>query len=86
MRDVLTEQEAREKWCPLVRVGNEAGCNRSSNDFGATALCIGKKCMAWRKVDQIGIGPDDKKRDRDLDGRTTWVDRGFCGAFGGPVA
>jgi hypothetical protein len=41
--------------------------------------------MAWRKVDQIGIGPNGEKRDRDMDGRTRWVDRGYCGAFGNPT-
>jgi len=82
MKNLATDAEARKKWCPLVRVGNEAGCNRSSNDFGATAYCIASACMAWRKVDQIGIGPNGEKRDRDMDGRTTWTDRGYCGAFG----
>lgn len=48
MRDTMTEPEARKKWCPLTRVGNEAGCNRSHNDFGSTAFCIGSACMAWR--------------------------------------
>lgn len=47
--------------------------------------CVGSKCMAWRKHDQIGIGPDGKKRDRDMDGRTKWIDRGYCGLAGNPA-
>jgi hypothetical protein len=38
--------------------------------------------MAWRKSGQIGIGPNGERRTRDMDGRTQWVDRGYCGAFG----
>jgi hypothetical protein len=45
---MLTETEAKTKWCPLVRAGREAGCNRSDVDFGASAYCIGNACMAWR--------------------------------------
>lgn len=44
-----TEDQAREKWCPLVRAGNEAGCNRNwvAGD-GRLDGCIGSACMAWR--------------------------------------
>ncbi len=71
---MITETEARKKWCPLVRVGNEAGCNRSHNDFGATAHCIGSACMAWRE------GIWDHQRNLKPEDRTPGV--GYCGAFG----
>ena len=71
---MLTEKEARTRWCPLVRVGNEAGCNRSSNDFGATAHCIGSACMAWR------TGVFAHQRNLPEQDRTPEV--GYCGAFG----
>ncbi len=58
--------------------------NRGYQMGGAlhNCMCIATACMAWRKHDQIGIGPNGEKRDRDMDGRTRWVDRGFCGLAG----
>lgn len=82
----LTEDEAKKKWCPLARARNGyAAVNRDRGDPYVDCLCIASACMAWRKVDQIGIGPNGEKRDRDMDGRTRWIDRGYCGAFGNPV-
>jgi hypothetical protein len=75
---MFTEQEAKTKRC----CGPE-GCGVYPVAMGTSEkymrFCIGSMCMAWRKVDQIGIGPNGEKRDRDLDGRTRWVDRGYCG-------
>lgn len=39
----MTEEEAKTKWCPMVRAGNDAGCNRKD----ATDKCIGTDCMMW---------------------------------------
>jgi hypothetical protein len=71
IKNLITEQQiaTSRMQCPLVSRGN-------------WVQCIGSQCMAWRKVDQVGIGPNGEKRDRDMDGRTQWVDRGYCGAFG----
>ena len=78
----MTEDEAKTKWCPFQRQSEQGvggSYNRPTNGgFG----CIASDCMAWRKLDQIGIGPNGEKRDRDLDGRTRWVDRGYCGLAG----
>lgn len=90
---MLTEAEAKTKWCPYANVyvpynSTGAAGNRGLSDSSAVqackdqALCIASACMAWRKVDQIGIGPNGEKSDRDMDVRTRWVDRGYCGAFG----
>jgi hypothetical protein len=86
----ITEEEAKRKWCPLARAGDNhdsrrVGVNRCGNAADMDCFCIASACMAWRKADQIGIGPNGEKRDRDMDGRTRWVDRGYCGAFGSPV-
>lgn len=93
---IWTEDEAKKKWCPMVRqlgtlekfkdgaVVSMGSQNRGYQMGGAldNCMCISSACMMWRKVDQIGIGPNGEKRDRDLDGRTRWVDRGYCGLAG----
>ena len=39
----MTEEEAREKWCPMARVhGMESAGNRIDH-----ANCIASGCMAW---------------------------------------
>lgn len=60
---MLTEDEARRKWCPLARcvtvhadgetmAGNQPPRNRlvlkNSDDFKAQGSCIASKCMMWR--------------------------------------
>jgi hypothetical protein len=88
---MATEEEAKTRWCPLARANSSrdeaqgVSINRNGNKADIDCFCIASACMAWRKVDQIGIGPNGEKRDRDMDGRTRWVDRGYCGAFGNPV-
>jgi len=80
---LFTEREASNKWCPLVRSApNGSNADADGGRRLEGNCCIASRCMAWRMVGQIGIGPNGEKRDRDLDGRTQWVDRGFCGAFG----
>jgi hypothetical protein len=48
----MTEQEAKRKWCPLVRVfetkDGEQWNNRPDSGFVSDAYCIGSACMAWR--------------------------------------
>lgn len=75
---LVTEKEAIDRRC----CGPE-GCGTRLAVSGTSEMhfryCVGPKCMAWQKHDQIGIGPNGEKRDHDLDGRTMWVDRGYCG-------
>ena len=33
----MTEEEAKQKWCPMMRQGDRIG------------TCIGSDCMMWRK-------------------------------------
>ena len=72
-----------------LRCCGPADCGSTSPSSGTFErnfrYCVGPKCMAWRKHDQIGIGPNGEKRDRDMDGRTRWVDRGYCGLAGAPA-
>lgn len=82
----LTDKEAATKWCPMARcvVWNDdltllaAGANLDMKGKVVTD-CIGSGCMMWRKDGQIGLNPEGKVVDRDMDGRTRWTDVGHCG-------
>jgi hypothetical protein len=50
---MLTEDQAKEKWCPFVRVEvghGLAAANRHTDNGSALvrAQCIASQCMAWR--------------------------------------
>ncbi len=47
---MMTEEEARAKWCPMARVvTKEAGYNRFGNgDLSLGASCIASDCAMWR--------------------------------------
>ncbi len=54
---MLTEDEAKQKWCPFARIGGGQGVdgaayNRIEHHGGdishTAAQCIGSACMAWR--------------------------------------
>ncbi|MCK7474055.1 MAG: hypothetical protein MZV49_12190 [Rhodopseudomonas palustris] len=78
---LLTEEQARSKWCPMVRYeGDDGGSwNRGSakDDPTNTArspeyyscACVASSCMAWRILRA------------DIPGGES---RGYCGAFGRP--
>lgn len=81
---MLTEAEAREKWCPFVRVA-AAGVSNLWNRPKALArsvdslepkmsMCLASSCMAWRFVPEGVNGRPGAVRER-----------GFCGLAGGPT-
>lgn len=88
---IVTEIQAKENWCPMVRHVMEAGPpgsfnrgqpsdpinNHPAND-GSLCNCIGSACMMWRWYDHENKHYHDdpaKKKPR----------RGFCGMAGRPL-
>jgi hypothetical protein len=71
---LLTEDEAKTKWCPLARATNlgdlPVSVNRRGNAPDTDCLCIASACMAWRFVPGTGYEP---------------ATVGYCGAFGKPA-
>lgn len=50
---MYTEEEAKEKWCPMVRlhcVDSHCADNRLANNYELPdgTLCIASECMMWR--------------------------------------
>ncbi len=78
MKDILTEAEAKTRWCPMVRGHMEidqkaatafnAGINQSGEDV-RIGKCVAGECMAWRLSHKDGPNGEET---------------GYCGAFGIP--
>ena len=47
----MTEEEARTKWCPFVRIGGHRSTYNRDEDGTVidAALCVASSCMAWRE-------------------------------------
>ena len=66
--DMMTEDEAKTKWCPMVRLAplgaNESyrySTNRMNDRIRGIvreARCIASDCMAWRWIDRGGSRQD----------------------------
>lgn len=77
---MLTEEEAKTKWCPLARYKsvNGEGINRWVNIADTQlnpdpARCIASFCMAWRQAPLIVGGSIPE---------IAGPRKGYCGAFG----
>ena len=44
-----TEEEAAEKWCPMIRLydGGKSSYNYGANIGMADCVCIASECMMW---------------------------------------
>lgn len=74
----MTEEEARKKWCPMVRFAGqvlEPAYNRTNSGITLQQhdKCIASDCMMWRWT----FGKEDN---RELYGDHT----GYCGLRGKP--
>jgi hypothetical protein len=83
----ITEEEARGKWCPMVRqlqatvngtggIETMAGVNRNHED-GKVGRCIASDCMMWR-VHRYVL-PNGNAAFAEDDGAIAF---GFCGLAG----
>jgi hypothetical protein len=69
---MMTEDEAKTKWCPMARTSSALeGCCSINRLYVSSVTtetrCIASDCMAWRCIDREG-----------------WrrPDRGYCGLAG----
>lgn len=72
----MTEDEAKTKWCPMVRcdeMHNRGQANRPDGSYN----CIASGCMMWR-WDKNEIRHPDSGRVVD----TKNADTGYCGVAG----
>ncbi len=75
----MTEDEAKTKWCPMVRTGLTAGMavNQHTNDevYGETR-CVASECMMWREYrgngwcGLAGTNYNNGRRQNDITGTT----------------
>ena len=93
---ILTEDEAKTKWCPEVRTGLNAGMavnhhvgqsrnDRHAGDVHEETRCIASGCCMWRWYGWLlaGGGPDVYSVQTNDPGHNA-VHHGFCGKAGRP--
>lgn len=50
----MTESDAKQKWCPMVRQAGRDGGSYNRATSGANACnCIGSDCMMWRETEPL---------------------------------
>lgn len=77
----MTEEEAKTKWCPMVKYDLGRSVNRDACYDNAGTHCVGSACMMWR---WDAITPEEKRQLRvygDSTGPLLAIP-GFCGLAG----
>ena len=83
----MTEEEARTKWCPMMRF-NYCGDSTTDDNRGGhknklnVVNCIASQCMMWRPTDNECI-PMTYEQSRNNDGPHCFP-AGYCGLGGKP--
>lgn len=79
---LLTEEEAKTKWCPFVSHGVIARERATPDQEAAenSSRCIAAKCMAWRWSDERAKGTILTVEKSD--GTSHEIFRGYCGLAG----
>lgn len=87
-----TEDEAKRKWCPAVRVplsspidGSSAGTGNRHAMGGAVGLCIGSDCMWWQwdpHSAERTVQPRTQEEKIAAAKEASVPTRGYCGAAG----
>ena len=85
----MTEDEAKTKWCPMVRYGTQGrnetgGANKPETDAEKRGLaCLGSACMMWRwQPKMINVSTKNSWVFMRPTGETTTD--GYCGLAGKP--
>jgi hypothetical protein len=87
---ILTEEQARAKWCPKAlhqSGGEEPAANRWSDRDGFNAnppecRCLASDCMAWRWAPDIYRSPDGHAWSARQTDEDVLEERGYCGLAG----
>ena len=85
---ILTEDDAKKKWCPFARSpkwedANGPAINRKgSGEMDSGSRCIASACMAWRWFDEESDDHPGMTHAR-ITGDLT-LRRGYCGLAGKP--
>jgi hypothetical protein len=88
--NLMTEDEAKTKWCPAVRfapwTGSGSGMvdNRGDPfDPMRVPCCVASDCMAWRAHKEMFRNTTTGKlTDFDNSGHGKWIKLGYCGLVG----
>lgn len=81
---MLTEEQAKEKWCPMVRCA-PGGDNANADGGGRRdRYCIASRCMMWRAVETAEFKSRAEAEFR-KSGRRLYADSGYCGLAGNPA-
>lgn len=77
---IVTEQEAKTKWCPHARLrslNGDVAINRATDGSSATrSKCLASECMAWKWV--YGNSPAEQA-ERKPHGMAVKEPKGYCG-------